>query len=66
MDSTTSENNTITPFNPGEFQAILRQMREGRRPDDYTLFCMAEQIEANRLDIEKARCVLRDLFIQDR
>ena len=43
------------PFNTFEFQLILGQLRSGQKADDYTLWCLAEQIEANRVDIEKLR-----------
>jgi hypothetical protein len=38
-----------TPFHPGEFQHVLKELRDGKRqPDSYALFCIAEQVEANR------------------
>jgi hypothetical protein len=43
-----------TPFNATEFQHVLGELRDGKcRTPDYTLFCIAEQIEANRLAIEE-------------
>jgi hypothetical protein len=53
------------PFRPAEFQANLTRLRNGGNSDPYTVWTLAEQIEANRVAIEELRRE-RDAELQQR